>query len=208
MGVGVVDVALSASGKLIPTEPAAPSAKVVVQDPKTVGVAAADLPAGLSVCPVSGDIDHYLQRLEVDGTPSYGVVSAQWTAFKQLGANAGWVSSYAQNPEDCSLRLGERKDPSAISFAIRFKAPSDAVRAFEQGFLGLRPAAQMSAPGLVQGLGTQLAVNSWTYDQTGQPPSVFVAFWANRDFSLFLLTEWLPAPVSRPAASILTLPFR
>jgi hypothetical protein len=166
-----------------------------------VGLVAGDLPAGLSLCPVSGDIDHYLQRLEADGSPSYEVTAAQWTAFKQLGATAGWVTSYAQTQEECSLRLGERKSPSAISFTIRFKNPTAAARAFGQGFLGLRPTAGMSVPGLVQGMGTQLAENSWTFDQTGQSPSLFVAFWANHDFALFLLTEQVPAAISRQAAS-------
>lgn len=197
MAVGAFALAASSCGKLVPTGQAVSSA----QDPRTVSVAAADLPAGLSLCPVSGDIDHYLQRLEADGSPSYEVTATQWTTFKQLGANAAWVTSFARTPEDCSLRLGERKDSSAISFAIRFKLPADAVRAFGEGFLGLRPAPEMSAPGLVQGPETQLAANSWTYDQTGQSPSLFVAFWANRDFALFLLTEQLPAEVARQAAT-------
>ena len=206
--VSTFAIAVSSCGRSLPTGPLTSSASGAAQDPRTVGVDAADLQAGLSLCPASGDIDRYLQRLEADGSPSYEVTSEQWAAFKQLGANAGWVTSFAQSPEDCSLRLGERKDPSAISFAIRFKEPSGAVRAFGQGFLGLRPANQMSAPGLVQGPGTQLAANAWTYDQTEQSPNLFVAFWVNRDFALFLLTEHLPAAVSRQAASSMNLRVR
>ena len=201
MGVSVFAMAASSCAKLTPIGGPATSATVAVQDPRTVGLAAADLPAGLSLCPVSGDIDRYLQRLEADGSPSYEVTADQWTTYKHLGANAGWVTSFTKTQEDCSLRLGERKDPSAISFAIRFREPTGAVRAFGQGFLGLRPAPLMSAPGLVQGPATQLAENSWIYDQTGQSPSLFVAFWTNRQFALFLLTEQLPAALSRQAAA-------
>ena len=201
MAVSAAALAVLSCGKLMPTEQLASIPTVAAQDPRTVGLAAGDLPAELSLCPVSGDIDHYLQRLQADGSPSYEVTAAQWTAFKQLRATAGWVTSYAQTPEDCALRLGERKNPSAISFAIRFKNPAAATRGFGQGFLGLRPATGMSAPGLVQGPGTQLAENSWTFDQTGQSPSLFVAFWAKGDFALFLLTEQLPAAISRQVAS-------
>jgi hypothetical protein len=59
----------------------------------------------------------------------------------------------------------------------------------------------MEAPGLTQGLRTQLTADAWTYDQTDRTPSVFVAFWANRQFDLFLLTERLPAAAAQRAAA-------
>jgi hypothetical protein len=170
-------------------------------DPRTVSVSVADLPGGLAPCPVSGQIDRYLRHLQVDGSPSYEVTAGQWEAMKRKGAVAGWVQSYAQSADDCAARLGERVGPSAISFAIRFKDAASALAGFNSGFLGLRPEPSMQAPGLIHGSQTQLTADAWTYDQTDQTPAVFVAFWANRQFDLFLLTERLPAAASLHAAS-------
>jgi hypothetical protein len=59
----------------------------------------------------------------------------------------------------------------------------------------------MQVAGLTHGLDTQLTADAWTYDQTDQLPPVYVAFWANRQFDLFLLTESLPAGTARHAAA-------
>jgi len=171
------------------------------QDPRSVSLAADTLPDELQLCPVSGAIDGYLQRLQVDGSPSYELADQQWMAMKRMGANAGWVQSYARDSQDCAARLGERLGPSAISFSIRFKDASSALDGFGSGFLGLRPASDMQAPGLAHGLQTQLTADAWTYDQTDKTPSVFIAYWANRPFDLFLLTERLPAAVALRAAA-------
>jgi hypothetical protein len=178
------------------TPPASPQ-----QDPRSVSLTAGDLPDGLTLCPVSGPIDSYLQHLQADGSSSYEVTAAQWAKLKRSGATAGWVQSYAQTPDDCAARLGERKGQSAISFAIRFRDATSASAGFAAGFLGLRPEQGMAVPGLTNGLQTQLTADSWTYDQTDQMPPVFVAFWANRQFDLFLLTERLPAGTAQHAAA-------
>jgi hypothetical protein len=166
-----------------------------------VSLDTSDLPNGLALCPVSGAIESYLQHLQADGSPSYEVTAGQWTAMKRLGATAGWVQSYARDSGDCAARLGERLGPSAISFAIRFQDAAAALNGFGAGFLSLRPDPGIQVPGLTQGLQTQLTADAWTYDQTDQTPSVYVAFWANRQFDLFLLTERLPAADSLRAAA-------
>ena len=165
-----------------------------------MSLAAGDLPDGLILCPVSGQIESYLQHLQADGSSSYEVTNAQWAKLKRAGATAGWVQSYAQNPDDCAARLGERKGQSAISFAIRFRDATAASAGFSAGFLGLRPEEGMQIPGLARGSETQLTPDSWTYDQTDKVPPVFVAFWANRQFDLFLLTERLPAATAQHSA--------
>ena len=162
---------------------------------------AADLPGGFAPCPVSGQIDSYLRQLQIDRSPSYEVTAGQWATMKRLGAVSGWVQSYAQSADDCAARLGERLGPSAISFAISFKDAASALAGFNSGFLGLRPEPTMQAPGLVHGSQTQLTADAWTYDQTNQAPAVFVAFWANHRFDLFLLAERLPAAASLRAAA-------
>jgi hypothetical protein len=166
-----------------------------------VSLAAADLPDGLTQCPVSGPIDSYLQHLQANGSSSYEVTAGQWTKLKRAGATAGWVQSYAQTPDDCAARLGERKGQSAISFTVRFKDATAASAGFSAGFLGLRPEQGLQIPGLAHGLETNLTADSWTYDQTDKAPPVFVAFWANRQFDLFLLTERLPAATAQRAAA-------
>jgi hypothetical protein len=160
-----------------------------------------DLPAGLIACPISGPIDRYLHQLQVDGSPSFEVTAGQWISMKRIGAMAGWVQSYTWTSDDCSARLGERQGPSAISFAIRFKDAGTALNGFAAGFLGLRPEPGMQVSGLSQGLQTQLTSDAWTYDQSDQTPPVFVAYWANRQFDLFLLTESVPGQAAAQAAS-------
>jgi hypothetical protein len=181
----------------LPTAAAAASP----QDPKAVSLTAGDLPDGLTLCPVSGRIDAYLQHLQVDGSPSYEVTASQWAAMKKQGATAGWVQSYARTADDCVARLGERQGPAAISFAIRFKNTTSATAGFDSGFLGLRPEKGMQIPGLAQGTAAQLTNDAWTYDQTDKVPALFVAYWANHEFDLFLLTERLAPDAARRAAS-------
>ena len=176
------------------------SASLASQDPRSVGLDQADLPAGLSICPTSAAIGTYLQRLQASGSPSYEVTARQWATFQGRGAAAGWVQSYTQLPEDCAARLGERSGPSAISFAIRFRSEAQAVGAFRSGFLGLRPQPGMVIPGLRQGSATELSPQAWVYDQTTDSPGIFAAFWSKREFNLFLFTERLPADASRQAA--------
>ena len=180
---------------------AAPPAVVQApQDPRLVSLSQADLPAGLTLCPASAAIGDYLQRLQAAGSPSYEVTAQQWARFRTSGASAGWVQSYAQQPEDCAARLGERKGPSAISFAFRFASPAEAVGAFRSGFLGLRPEPGLVLPGLLEGAATQLSTQAWVYDQTTRSPAVFAAFWSKHDFDLFLFTERLPAAAGDRAA--------
>jgi hypothetical protein len=160
-----------------------------------------DLPPDLAECPGSGEIGRYLQLLEVGGSPSYEVMAKQWLSLRDLGAQAGWVSSLSKDPADCDARLGERKGPSATSFTIRFPGPAQAGDAFRSGFLNLRPAPGMTAAGLVQGTATKLGPESWTYDQTDQAPHVWIAYWARQTFVLFLFTERLTPSAARLAAT-------
>ena len=171
------------------------------QDPKSISLSAQDLPDGLSTCHESGRIDTYLQHLQIEGSPSYELTAGQWAALKRGGATGAWVQSYADSADDCVARLGERKGPSAISFAIRFKDDASAAAGFAGGFLGLRPEAGMLIPGLAHGDKTQLTATAWSYEQTDRLPGLFVAYWANRQFDLFLLTERMTPDAGRRAAS-------
>ena len=173
----------------------------IPQDPAVVSLQATDLPTGLTLCPASGDIDHYLLALEAGGSPSYEVIAKQWATLRAAGANAAQVRSYAESDADCSARLGERKGRAALSVAIRFPSTAPAAEAFRSGFFGLRPEPGRQQAGLEQGTASGLGPESWSFDQsTGRPP-VFVAFWSKGPFDLFLFTESMPASVAREAGS-------
>ena len=176
-------------------------AVIALQDPAAVGLRQGDLPGGLALCSVSGDIDRYLRQLQSSGSPSYEITQQQWTSLRANGATAASVQSFAADSDDCQARLAERKGPSAISFTIRFRDDAGAAAAFRAGFLGLRPEPGMKQPGLLQGVGTGLGPNSWTFDQTQQAPGVFASSWANRAMALFLYTEQIAAGDARRAAS-------
>ena len=201
-------VALAAMGALawagvhaLRTEPLNGSAVIAPQDPVSVGLQVGDLPTSGSLCEVSGSIERYLQKLQASGSPSYEITQQQWTALRAKGATVASVQSFAANYDDCQARLAERKGPSAISFAIRFRNPAGAVAAFREPFLTLRPAPGMILPGLQQGEATGLGANSWMYDQTQQSPSVFATYWATRTFAVFLFTEQIAAGDARRAAT-------
>jgi hypothetical protein len=200
IAAGLLVIGAASCGRLV-IAPVATAAAATPQDPRSVSLAPQDLPDGLGLCVESGRIDSYLQHLQVEGSPAYELTAGQWAALKRGGATAGWVQSYAQTAEDCAARLGERKAPAAISFAIRFKDDASATAGYAGGFLGLRPESGMLIPGLAHGSETQLTSTAWTYDQTDRLPSLFVAYWANRQFDLFLLTERLAPDAARRAAS-------
>ncbi len=206
--VGLAVVALVAVGALawagfraLPTGALKGSALVTLQEPAAVGLQQSDLPSALSRCDVSGPIERYLQLLQASGSPSYEITQQQWSALRANGASVASVQSFAANPEDCQARLAERKGPSAISFAIRFRTPAGAVAAFREPFLTLRPAPGMVLPGLVQGEATGLGPNSWIYDQTNQKPSIIASYWAVRAFAVFLFAEQIPSDDARRAAT-------
>ena len=200
VAAGLVLVGMAGCGRLAIT-PVATAVAAPTLDPKSVSLSAQDLPDGLATCPESGRIDRYLQHLQIEGSPSYELTAGQWAALKRGGATGAWVQSYAHSADDCVARLGERKGPSAISFAIRFKDEPAATAGFAGGFLGLRPEAGMLIPGLARGDETQLTPTAWSYDQTDRLPGLFVAYWANRQFDLFLLTERVAPDAARRAAS-------
>jgi len=191
------------TGKTIASVPPSPAALPTParQDAREVSLQIGDLPPTLVLCPESGEINHYLQLLQAGGSPSYEVTANEWTSLRESGAEAGWVSSFTQNPADCDARLGERQSASAVSYAIRFKTTAAATGAFKAGFLGLRPAPGLVLPGLTEGERTTLGPDSWVYDQTAQSPSVWVAYWARRDFVLFLFAEHLTPSVAQGAAT-------
>jgi hypothetical protein len=194
-------VACSELSQATPPTPSPSAASLAPQDPREVGLRKDDLPSALVQCLNSGDINRYLQLLQQSGSPSYEVTANQWSSLRNRGAQAGSVSTFTTDPADCDARLGERKSPSATSFSVRFLGSSQATQAFQSGFLGLRPASGMTAPGLVQGAGTKLGPEAWTYDQTGQTPNVWVAYWVKQNFVLFLLTERLSPAAARKAAT-------
>jgi hypothetical protein len=200
IAAGLVLIALAGCGRL-PMVPLATAVAASPQDPRSVSLADHDLPDGFALCPESGRIDSYLQHLQFEGSPSYEITTGQWAALKRIGATGGWVQSYTQATADCTTRLGERNGPAAISFVIRFKDDAAATAGFAGGFLGLRPEAGMLIPGLARGTDTQLTPTAWSYDQTDRLPGIFVAYWANHQFDLFLLTERLAPSAARQAAS-------
>jgi len=201
--VSVIAVGLAVCAGRTITTPAPPAAAAIPtpQDPRTISLQKADLPSSLVQCPASGEISSYLHLLQAGGSPSYEVTANQWSSLRGRGAQAGWVSSFTTDPFDCDARLGERKSPSATSFTFRFSGPNQATDAFKAGFLGLNPAPDLSAPGLVQGDATKLGPQSWVYDQNQQTPNVWVAYWARQDLVLFLFTEHLTPMAARLAAT-------
>jgi hypothetical protein len=170
-------------------------------NPEQVAVKATDLPGGLKTCPGSGAIDGYLAAVRTKDPDSYASLSDAWATLKSKGADAAAITAFADDTANCSGLLGAGKGKSASSFVIRYQDSGSATTAFKKGILQFpTPNASQQTPGLTAGVATGLGVNSWTFEQTANGRTAFIAFWQSGQFDLMVLVADLNPSVAKHVA--------
>lgn len=153
-------------------------------------------------CHGSGDVSGYLASLKQESKTAQQQNTREWKALQGRGAVSGDVEVYTTDPHTCSGAFAS--DPharAAFSYVVEYKDSKSASKSFSAGFLGLQPRQGQQAPGLAEGDATGLGSNSWSYTQTKSGTSVFLAYWQQKDFTIFLGTTNLPAQDSQKAAA-------
>jgi len=154
---------------------------------QSVALKASDLPKGMVLCGLSGDIDTFLK-----GAPANNQYATQlqsdWNAFKALGAQQGYVGVFANSQTDCHNAFTSSTSnlmPLVASMVVRFKNPAAAAKAYTEA--DVQQSQIASLPGAQQGAGTGLSKNSLTFGDNEQSQSIFFGYWQNGRFMALLL---------------------
>lgn len=163
--------------------PAPPPAATV----QSVALKPSELPAGMVVCGLSGDIDAFLK-----GAPANNQYATQmqsdWTALKAQGAQKGYVRVFAKSDADCKNAFTASTSspmPIVLSMVVEFKNAAAAAKAYTQADVQQSQIATL--PGAQQGAATGLGKNSLTFGDNEQSQSIFFAYWQNARFMALML---------------------
>jgi hypothetical protein len=158
----------------------------------------------MSLCPQSGDIDHFLQLSTVDSV-IYQQIRSDWAHLKQIGAGAGYMKVYTNKVANCPgiFATGSASDPSLkvlASLVVQFKDEKGAKGGFSQaGAFGV--GAFTSGPGVTQGAATGLGDNSMVVSQTFLDQGLYFAYWQNHAFDVVVLGLNYPAADAKKATA-------
>ena len=176
--LALVVIGIAACGTATPPPPA------TVQ---SVALKGSDLPRGMVLCGLSGDIDSFLK-----GAPSNNQYASQlksdWSTLKAQGAQSGYVRVFAQSQADCHNAFTSSTSnlmPLVASMDVEFKNAAAAAKAFAQA--DVQQSQIASLPGAQQGAGTGLGKNSLTFGDNEGSQSIFFAYWQNGRFLALML---------------------
>jgi hypothetical protein len=174
-----------------------PPAAATVQ---SVALQTSDLPKGMVLCGLSGDVDTFLK-----GAPANNQYASQlqsdWNALKAQGAQQGYVRVFARSQADCKSAFTSSTStsvPLVANMVVRFKTPATAAKAYTQADVGAAPIAQL--PGAQQGGGTGLGKNSLSFGDNEGSQSIYFAYWQHARFLALLLAVDVGVNQSRQAA--------
>ena len=170
--------------------------------PQSVALQARDLPHGLVVCGLSGDVDQFFQQTPA-GNQFAAEMQQSWATLKQSeGAQKGYVRAFAPTQDECKTPFTSQSlTPSqvwAASMVIQFKTASTAAKAYQATAQGNAEIAL--APGAQQGAATGLGANSLTFGTSGGGLTVYLAAWQNARFMVVMLSLNVPEQTARQAA--------
>jgi len=159
---------------------------VPTRSPAQIGLQMDDLPAGVQRCPASGDIETFLRRLKVSGSPAHDELLGAWQDLRGHGAVEGAVTVYTVKPAACSARLGTGDGTSVTSIVVRFRDDNAARAAYRRGMLGFTtPSEDAEVPGMSRGAATGVGQNAWVLERSVQGRALIVGLW-ERDEVLVL----------------------
>jgi hypothetical protein len=174
--------------------------------PKDIAVQQGDLPGGLKHCSDSGDINTFLKNAQTKAPDTYKNTQQEWKKLQDAGATDGYVQVFSDTSSECDSLFGagqnaEKSPKVATNFVIKFKDDKTAAKAYDSGILGITPKNSKNQQGVTEGSATGLGSNSVVFSQSFGNQSLYLAFWQNKTYDLFLFTINLPSADSKKAAS-------
>jgi hypothetical protein len=180
------------------------------QSPTAASVAmqSGDLPSGMLKCPVSADIDTYLNSIQTKDPTTYATTKAEWDGAKKNGATAGEVVFFADTANNCKATESSASGVSSatyklvVNFVLQFKDAASAAKGYTtESIMGFSQAALTTAgtPAVV-GTKTGLGANSVTLTINISTQSFYIAVWQNKAFMSILAILNIDPVASQKAA--------
>ena len=170
--------------------------------PEQVGLQPGDVPTDVRRCPASGPIDRYLGDLKGKAPGAYRTVQDAWHQLQGEGATGAAVTVFGALEGACRAELGGAPGRSAASLVAVFRDQRAAAAAYQRGILGFpTPAPGQQVPGLVQGVATTLSENAWAVQRQVDGRALYVAWFQERAFAVFLVSTDLDLSESQRAAA-------
>jgi hypothetical protein len=199
-GLGLMIVVVACGGS--------PSTTVSGPTASSVAVQAADLPAGMQKCDLSGDIDSFLNKSKTKDPNTYTSVKSEWDAAQKAGATAAYVAFYADSTAHCATLESNSADIStatyklAINFVVQFKDEASAGTGYKTGSIFGFSAAQLKSGGapVIEGTQTGLSANSIVLSASISNQSFYVAEWQNKTFMVILAMINIDAATAKKTA--------
>ena len=167
---------------------------------QSVALQPADLPSGMIVCGLSGDVDQFLKAAPANNAYATDL-EQQWTAMKQQGAQKGYVRVFAASKDQCTSAFTAQSLTGikwAASMVVQFKNSSAATKAYGQAQAGAAEIA--AAPGAEVGTVTGLGAHSLTFGDTSGSQAIFFGYWQGGRFLVVMLTLNVPESKARQAS--------
>lgn len=174
----------------------------------TVAVQQGDLPAGMTKCTLSGDIDSFLNQSKTKDPNTYTSTSAEWDAAKKQGATAASVSFFSDSTAHCTSIESNSSDISSatyklvVNFVIQFKDEASASKGYTTESIFGFSASSLKTGGapVVEGTQTGLTANSIVLSIAISNQSFYVAVWQNKAFMVILAILNLDTATSKKVA--------
>jgi hypothetical protein len=172
--------------------------------PAQIGLQGRDLPAGLSRCPGSGDVDAFARSLPAAGAPARDELLNAWKELQKQGATRAAVTVYAADPAACGTRLGSGPGTTVTSVVVAFEDDEAAAAAYQRGMLGFTtPSEDADVQDMTRGVATGLGRNAWVVERSTAGRSVVVGLWERRAvLVLFMAVDEDPLHAKQALAAV------
>ena len=160
----------------------------------SVAVQPGDLPNTMHRCPISGDVNTYLNSLKAKDPATYTSTQTEWADAQSKGATATQVVFYTDSAANCDnvastvANLSAAAYPLVVNFSIQFKDEASAANGYTSGqIFGIdRTTLKANGAPVVEGTPTGLGSNSIVLSTTVLNQAFYIAVWQNKAFMVIL----------------------
>ncbi|HXC76144.1 MAG TPA: hypothetical protein VNU19_03755 [Candidatus Acidoferrum sp.] len=160
----------------------------------SVAVQPRDLPNTMHRCPISGDVNSYLNGLKTRDPATYTSTQTEWADAQSKGVTATQVVFYTDSAANCDnvsstvANLSAAAYPLVVNFSIQFKDEASAANGYTNGqIFGIdRTTLKANGAPVVEGTGTGLGPNSIVLSTAVLNQVFYIAVWQNRAFMVIL----------------------
>ena len=202
VAASIAAVALVACGGS-PSQPQGPTAASVAVQPS-------DVPAGITKCDLSGDIQSFIAKEQSPDPSTAQSAKTGWDDARKNGATAAYVALYSDSAAHCaglksnSSDIGSAPYRVVVNFVIQFKDEKSAVSAYtgNQKFFDFSPSdLRTSGMATAEGTKTGLTANSIVLDESIANQHFYIAVWQDKAFMVILAMINIDSTASKKVAT-------